>query len=54
MKYDERLFSNNDRMKLQKGAFAVCGADVSRLPERTIIPFDLIPTRVFMILIFPA
>ena len=49
MKYDERLFSNNDRMKLQKGAFAVCGADVSRLPERTIIPFDLIPTRVFMI-----
>ena len=49
MKYDESLFSNNERMKLQKGAFAVCGADVMRLPERTVIPFELVPTRTFII-----
>lgn len=49
MKYDERLFLNNERMKLQKGAFAVCGADVTKLPERTVILFDFVPTRTFMI-----
>lgn len=49
IRYDERLFLNNDRMKLQKGAFAVCGADVSKLPERTVIPFGTVPTRTFMI-----
>ena len=51
MKYDERLITDakNERMKLQKGAFAVCGADVSRLPERTVVPFETLPTRTFMI-----
>lgn len=51
MKYDECLFGNNDniRMKEQKGTFAMCGADASRLPERTVIPFEFTPTRTFMI-----
>lgn len=50
IRYDESLHSDNERMKLQHGAFVICGSNVERLPKRDIIGLDDIPAaRVFLI-----
>lgn len=50
IQYDESLHENNERMRLQHGAFAICGSDISTLPERNIKSIDCIPpVRVFVI-----
>ena len=50
IQYDESLHENNERMRLQHGAFAICGSDISVLPERKIKSIDSIPpVRVFVV-----
>ena len=50
IRYDESLHSDNERMRLQHGAFAICGSHIAKLPERDIIGLDDVPAaRVFLI-----